>query len=259
MKAIKAIICVVALSAFVGFCIKSSIEAKQTEETYQRAVQLVMDEQYHEASRTLWSLPSLDYKDTWHLLFFSSIGEEYQENFAGVHHVRSDFRITFDTLPPEQEQLIQSRLLTMSDAYDRKREKELSDRQAEKERKIRNGVPFVGMSESRIGDTSLGAPSPNVGHNYQVKNGSQYYTNIYRFYRNGKEIFSARCMEGKVIDVWDWRGTTSSSSSGYSSSSSSSSDKYDASSYSNEDDFYDDYYDDFYDYYDAEEYWQENH
>lgn len=34
-------------------------------------------------------------------------------------------------------------------------------------------------------------------------------------------------------------------------------DEYNASDYSNPDDFYEDHYDDFYDYYDAEDYWYE--
>ena len=127
---------------------------------------------------------------------------------------------------------------------------------AELEEKVRTGVPFVGMPEREIANTILGAPQYPIKHNRECVNGLQYECNLYRFCSEGRMIFSARCMEGYVINVWDLRNEPPmvidySKPSG--------NDRYNASSYSNEEDFYYENYDDFTDYDEAEWYWEENH
>lgn len=124
-------------------------------------------------------------------------------------------------------------------------------------------VPYVGMSESQISNTSLGAPSSKVRHNRQVKNGQQYTANLYDYYKDGALIFTARCVQGKVIQVWDKRDNPvqpykKSASSKSNSSKSSKKDEYNAKDYQNADDFYYDHYDDFYDYEEAEDYYNEH-
>jgi hypothetical protein len=125
-------------------------------------------------------------------------------------------------------------------------------------------VPYVGMSESKIKETSLGAPSSNVRHNNQVKNGEQYVANLYDFYdENGACIFTARCVLGSVTEVWDNRDNPAKPYRSYSSpskskSKSKSSDPYHAKDYYDAEDFYEDNYDDFWDYEDAEDYYNEH-
>ncbi|MCH5304001.1 MAG: hypothetical protein J1E41_03980 [Ruminococcus sp.] len=123
-------------------------------------------------------------------------------------------------------------------------------------------VPYVGMSESKISDTSLGSPSSNVRHNYQVKNGEQYLANLYDFYQDGACVFTARCVQGRVTQVWDSRDNPvapyKSHRSKSSSSKSKTSDPYNAKDYYDADDFYYDNYDDFWDYEDAEDYYNEH-
>ena len=134
----------------------------------------------------------------------------------------------------------------------------LQEKEAQEER-IRAGIPYVGMSESYISQTSLGAPSSKVRHNTDMKNGQVYTANLYDFYNaEGKLVFTARCLRGVVKEVWDtrdnpvsWSGTTSGKH--YVE------DEYNASDYSHPEDFYDDHYDDFIDYYDAEEYWYDHY
>ncbi len=70
---------------------------------------------------------------------------------------------------------------------------------------VQSGVPYVGMSEQYIGRTKLGAPSSTVRHNRQVKNGQQLTANLYDIYKDGKRIFTARCVEGVVTEGWDNR------------------------------------------------------
>ncbi len=130
-------------------------------------------------------------------------------------------------------------------------------------------VPYVGMPESKINSTSLGRASSEVRHNNEMIGGQVYVANLYDFKRNGVTIFTARCVQGKVIQVWDDRDRVTSSSSGTSSGSSSKSkstsseadtpsDPYNVYDYDDPDDFYYDNYDDFDGYEDAEDYWYDH-
>ena len=127
---------------------------------------------------------------------------------------------------------------------------------------LSKSLPYVGMSERDISKTSLGSPSATVRHNYEMVSGEQVLANLYDYTKNGYVIFTARCVNGKVTDVWDHRSSPYKQSSGTSSKNDSgkekkSDGKYPASDYVHPDDFYYDYYDDFYDYEDAEDYWEE--
>lgn len=137
-----------------------------------------------------------------------------------------------------------------------------SRQKQERAEQIKNGVPFVGMSESYIAKTSLGSPSAKVRHNTEVKNGNVYTANLYDFYNaDGKLIFTARCINGRVTEVWDTRDNPVSwqSSDGNSSGRKYDEDEYNASDYDDPERFYEDHYDDFIDYYDAEDYWYDHY
>ncbi len=140
-------------------------------------------------------------------------------------------------------------------------------RRYEEEERIRqenwnkNGAPCVGMKESEITKTSIGRYS-KTGGNYE---GSKKCNLYYWFNSKGEQIYSVRCCEGKVIQVWDDRDDprsfkVKSTKSYYNSSSKSSSndDDYNVKDYYSAEDFYDDHYDDFFDYYDAEDYYEEH-
>ena len=84
----------------------------------------------------------------------------------------------------------------------------------------------------------------------------------YDFVSGGRVIFTARCVRGKVTEVWDNRNDEPYVPSYRPSKPKDDTieeDPYNAKDYSNEEDFYYDNYDDFFDYYDAEAYWQEYH
>lgn len=119
------------------------------------------------------------------------------------------------------------------------------------------GLPYVGMPESRINSTILGKPSDVIRHNTEIKNGNCYVANLYDFNRNGKVIYTVRCVDGYVTETWDNRDSPASVPA-YHAPTPSDDDPYDAASYSNEEDFYDDHYDDFFDFYDAEQYWRDH-
>lgn len=61
------------------------------------------------------------------------------------------------------------------------------------------------MSEKDIAHPSLGVPSGEVGHNAEISNGQCYTANLYAFRQGDTIIFSARCVQGQVTQIWDTR------------------------------------------------------
>ncbi|MCD7882610.1 MAG: hypothetical protein LUI87_02710 [Lachnospiraceae bacterium] len=174
-----------------------------------------------------------------------------------------------EQLQEEYDIYLEEKAIAESEALEQakkeKEEKLAAQRQAYLEN-LSKQLPYVGMYESYIGDTVLGEPSSTVRHNTEMINGQRYTANLYDFKSGGTTIFTARCVQGKVIQVWDKRDQvssgSSSSSSGSGSSSgkssgSSSSDQYHASDYDDPEEFYYDHYDDFDGYEDAEVYWED--
>ena len=141
-------------------------------------------------------------------------------------------------------------------------------------------TPFVGMPETRIGDSALGRPSSYIGHNKGSWHGFYTTANLYYFFRDGEpgRIFIARCMGGEVTEVFDYRddpwviaddparpgrkaSPQQAPSSGSKSGSKSGGKKYDTpdtSGFADAEDFYEFYRDDFYDLEDAEDYYYAN-
>ncbi|MBR5739093.1 MAG: hypothetical protein IKY02_03805, partial [Lachnospiraceae bacterium] len=81
----------------------------------------------------------------------------------------------------------------------------------DEEQKIRSGVPYVGLPESRIHDTSLGQAT----FIREYVSGSRKTVRIYKYYasgNSGKAIFTVYCSDGKVDIVLDNRSTSSGSS-----------------------------------------------
>lgn len=137
---------------------------------------------------------------------------------------------------------------------ERERQKE-EQRLREEKAAARRGVPYVGMDEDWIDITSLGTHD-KLRHNDEMKNGEVYQANLYDFKnRDGAVIFTARCLFGQVIAVWDYRDDPQEP---YSYKPAYDPDPYDAKDYSHPDDFYYDHYDDFWDYEDAEDYYYEH-
>ncbi len=68
-------------------------------------------------------------------------------------------------------------------------------------------TPYIGMSEKYISKTELGKHEAKIRHGseYIHSKVKTYKTNIYDFKKDGKLIFSAVCLFGKVIEVYDYR------------------------------------------------------
>ncbi len=257
---------VIIASLWLGcLIIRGVIHQNHVRSTYNQAVSLVFADQFGDAVSLLDTIAKDKYKDTVPLRRYCNAQIDYANgDYKSAH--RNASSLEFRHLSAEQDATVLASVEQIEAQYEIYMEQERIRQQAEYERSIRTGVPFVGMPESRIADTSLGAPSSKIRHNNQVKSGEIYKCNLYDFYINGHLIFTARCMEGKVIQVWDSRDKVNtsipypaSSSHTASSHSSEDSDPYHAADYSDEEDFYEDHWDDFFDFEDAEDYWREHH
>lgn len=123
-------------------------------------------------------------------------------------------------------------------------------------------VPYVGMSEDDIHSTELGTCT-DIIHNSSTKikdkDGHPRTQTVYRFHKNGQWIYSAICLDRKVIEVSDYRNDPKPNSSSVGSwKPQSESDRYDIDRYSNAEDFYDDNIADFFSYEDAETYFNDH-
>ncbi len=164
-----------------------------------------------------------------------------------------------DNLKKQAESLL-LKVKRQEELYEAEQLKRQKEEEKEARERLAKSLPYVGMSEADIANTVLGAPSATVRHNYQVVNGDQVLANLYDYTRNGYVIFTARCVNGKVTQVWDDRDSPYKQSSGTGKKTDKekkTGSQYPASDYYHPDDFYYDYYDDFYDYEDAEDYWEE--
>ena len=136
--------------------------------------------------------------------------------------------------------------------------REAAERAAYEER-VRSGPPFVGMYIRYINDTALGEGRISDIERRYV-DGELTTIKIYDYYdEDGEVIYSARTVGGEVTEVWpggyDPPITFSSPRRDYEEEEE---DRFNASSYANEEDFYYDNYDDFFDYEEAADYYREH-
>jgi hypothetical protein len=228
---------------------------------YEESEALIAAENYQEAKNQLSQIKDKDYKDTSALLDLCKAHIAYDD--GQISRAYSELKYAkFSYQSAESQQMISDFTAQINAEYDAYcKEQERLEKEAY-EKKIKTGVPFVGMSESRIGDTSLGKPSGDVRHNYECIGGEQYRANLYDFKVNGHTVFTARCVQGKVTQVWDNRDKDTSQpvyKSSTSSKKSTDTDPYHVNDYYDAEDFYYDYYDDFFDYDDAEDYFNAHH
>ena len=127
------------------------------------------------------------------------------------------------------------------------------------EERVRTEPPFVGMYVKDIDNTPLGDGKIS-DHERRYVDGKLVNIYIYDYYdEDGEVIYSARTVDGEVTEVWpggyDPPITFSSPRRDYEEEEE---DRFNASSYANEEDFYYDNYYDFFDYEDAADYYREH-
>lgn len=248
------------LVIFTGFIVANIIRAdmhkKQVKAIYEEAENLIAEESYTDARKKLETIEDDNYRDTVSLINLCKAHEMY--DIGNVSSASSLLRnVTFPFQGIEQLKKIENFRKVVEIEYELALKREMEDRR----KRLENGVPYVGMWEGDIGRTSLGEPAPEIRHNNEMKNGNIYQANLYDFKEGNATIFTARCVDGWVTQVWDRRDEPRVSYTPNSSSSkkkTETDDPYHAADYYHPEDFYDDYYDDFWDFEDAEDYWYEH-
>lgn len=230
----------------------------QLESTYEQAVDLVEDGSYDEAKALFDGIEEKSYKDTSAYIQLCDGLINYEKgDIMDAYFSLKD--VKFRYIPQDEQEAIENFRAKLNEEYEVYSAKLFEIEMNLEKNKIKKGVPFVGMSESQIANTSLGAPSDEIRHNTEIMNGECYRANLYDFKNGNATIFTARCINGKVTQVWDHRTNPVVP---YMPSKNqkpvTDSDPYHAKDYSDAEDFYDDYYDDFYDFEDAEDYYNEH-
>lgn len=238
--------------------IVGAVRNKAISDKYEQAVELYDSGSYSEAKELFESIEHNCKKDTTSYIKLCKAQINYAKGYLSTAYYDID-SLHFSFMTEEQQVSLDAFTNQLTAEY-----KDCIKKQAEYEIKayrdrITNGVPYVGMSESEIKNTSLGYPSFTVRHNSEWIDGKWCSCNIYDFKKDNYLIFSARCAKGKVINVWDYRDKpVAPYTPKKSSSSTKADDPYNAKDYYDAEDFYYDNYDDFYDYYDAEDYFEEH-
>lgn len=248
------IVCVCIGLAFASVITLSILNSVHLSSVYENAEHLIESGEYLKARDNLKDIEDKNYKDTSALILLCTAHIEYDGGrYVDAYYTLKDASFRYQT--SSQQSKISSFRNTLDAEY-KAYIKRMSERQQQEyENKIVNGVPYVGMSESRIADTTLGKPSDKVRHNSEMINGQRYTANLYDFYQNGKRIFTARCIQGRVTEVWDERNSTTST---YTPRSGKTSTDPSVEGFSHPEDFYEYYWDDFFDYEDAEDYYYEH-
>ena len=249
---------------------KEEAEALQrAEEMYQLGLEQFSDGKYSAASKSFGIAKEKNIGES-QAYWYYSVGMDYAASNS-YYSARDRIKSGSNCATTSETKQVGKKLLAQIEKDEQKYNEQLKKQREEEERQylqsLAKSLPYVGMSEQYINDTALGKPSSTVRHNREMINGQSLVANLYDYTRNGYVIFTARCINGEVYQVFDHRsdpykqssGSSSSSSSKKSSSSTKKSDLFHASDYAHPDDFYYDNYDDFWDYEDAEDYWEAHH
>ena len=171
---------------------------------YSDAETMIFEERFEEARSMLEKIKDQNYKDKAALLLLCDAHEAYSDGYyASAYYIMEEAHFYYQS--DEHMNSIQTFRQILEQEHDQYIEELAASEAQKREDKIRRGVPYEGMSELRIADTSLGKPSDKVRHNSEIKNGKVYTANIYDFYSEDKLIFTARCVDGYVTNVWDDR------------------------------------------------------
>lgn len=261
------IACLVIAILVIAICVVSGAKERdraqkaRLEESYAQAEALIQGGEYAEALEALEELEE-SYRNVRALRCYSRA--HIQRSQGRLKDALENLKLcgffqAFDEEMPEGYVAFRAEVAEELARYEREEERKAEEAYRER---VRSGVPFVGMRESDIANTLLGAPSSDVRHNYDMVNGKPVEANLYDFYRNGRLIFTARCMSGSVKQVWDERDKAAQPKERSSGKSTprkeEDDDPLNAKDYRFPEDFYEDHWDDFFDFYDAEDYYYEH-
>lgn len=256
---------VVVIACIIG--VRAYSHSKLIRYTYQNAGELMAQGAYGEAADTLYTLLRMeegDYLDTQALYYYCTARDCYEAGELWAAHYNLNRVESFSHQSEEWLAEYEAFSAEVTGDYEVWLEEMEQAQQERLEERITTGVPFIGMPESRIADTTLGPPSVDIRHNYEHIKGEVYLANLYDFQVNGHTVFTARCVRGEVTEVWDLRDSVDTSQPvrkpepEEEERPEEEEDPFHAADYSDPEDFYYDYYDDFWEYEDAEEYYYDH-
>ncbi|MBR6239203.1 MAG: hypothetical protein IKR03_00330 [Clostridia bacterium] len=261
-KRIIIVICVVLAAALAVLFLLTTDQAK-----YRRSIRFLREERYSEAAEQLLWIKNKDFvpanggwNDFMYIRLYTYAMDDYEKGY-----IKSAY-ILVDSFGPEKLSFLPEDM--REEAW--KNVKRIQDEGAEilrRENKeasenLRDQMPYVGLEERFIEMTSLGKSTrSDMPDEYIQKSPTdndvlRAVVKRYHWEKDGKDIFTASCYEGKVVSVKDLRdrkkntGTGSPYGGGFTSN-----DQYDVSDFMDAEDFYEFYYDDFEDIEDAEDYY----
>ena len=225
------------------------------EKTYSAAVDCVIARDYDEAINLLKKIEERTYKDKQALLSLCNLAKAVDENREStmLYKVMSADYLNCSNEQHESILALRAELLADYEQIEKRVKAEKQAKEAAEAASLKSTVPYTGMREANISKTSLGRYSSKREDTYYSVGKNHPYT-VYDFKDGNKTIFSVRCENGEVTDVWDYRNIKPVKPKKVSEE-----DRYNASDYRNAEDFYDDNYYAFHDYYQAEKYWREHH
>lgn len=262
------VIIIIVIAIIIIALLPSVISISKKDALYNEALEKIDAEDYEGAKKLLSELHKEKYykdsRDLWYYCFhrLRGLNDYYDASDAYLDLKDCEFL----SLSEERRDKILEFVKEAKKGYDtyseikdeeRKKEQEEYKKKREEEEREAKKVPWVGMPESQIASTTLGAPSSNVRHNSDRVDGEYISCNLYDFYDSEvHHIFTARCGHGRVINIWDYRNDPSHWDWDPTYEGKSRFDYIDdVDDYVNPDDFYYDHYDDFYDYEEAEDYY----
>ena len=257
----------VAAALFAAQCAPGIIEDIQRRQGLAHADALMKEGEYEEAHDALmtWFTRGENTDADYARYFLCNAHIAYER--GNVDSADTNLRLYADYCPEnqwsEQTRAFAETVTQEAEALAAQQRAEAAAREAAElatyEERVRTEPPFVGMYVRDIDNTPLGDGKIS-DHERRYVDGKLVDIYIYDYYdEDGEVIYSARTVDGEVTEVWpggyDPPITFSSPRRDYEEEEE---DRFNASSYANEEDFYYDNYYDFFDYEEAADYYREH-
>ena len=251
----------------VAQCAPYMIEDMQRRQGRANVEALLAEGRYEEAQEemTYWFMHGCNTDEDYARYFLCHAYVAYENGNVdnADMYLRLSAKYRPERLWNEQTRAFAETVAEEAEVLNARRRAEAAAREAAKraayEERVRSGPPFVGMYIRYINDTALGEGRISDIERRYV-DGELTTIKIYDYYdEDGEVIYSARTVDGEVTEVWpggyDPPITFSSPRRDYEEEEE---DRFNASSYANEEDFYYDNYYDFFDYEEAADYYREH-
>lgn len=252
---------------------------------YNRALDLIEDGRYKEAAAEFCNVDSRFekaskyrvedgeyYKDSAVLYFYAKARYDYDNDpstsrISKIHSRWKEFPTNYQGAFCDEIYAYKADLDKEYEAYSEENERLWAEYREKELKKIKNGIPYVGMSDEYMEQTLLGEYDKYEWHKTEKK-GRTCWVDEYYWYSDtgGYVAFYVKCENGVVVEtskglyeeyLWtpDGKPNFGGEVKGLFEDLEFDDDSYDVDSFWDPEDFYEEYYDDFWDYEEAEDYY----